>query len=81
MTAQEFAQIKQKIEGAKQSKARAEGALSKIGDQLKKDFSITDVKEADAKIKELNSEIETDKGKLEKMYNKLESTTDWEAVE
>jgi len=80
MTPEKFAQIKKSIESAKEKKARAEGALAKIEENWKKDFQITTIEEANEKIKELETEIEDGKKKLEKQYEKLESVTDWDSV-
>ena len=64
MTAQEFTQIKSKIDSAKEKKARAEGALAKIEEQWKRDYGINSIDEAEEKIKSLDAEIEKDKEKF-----------------
>jgi len=80
MTAQEFTTIKQKIDSAKEKKARAEGALAKIEERWARDYKITSIEEAEAKIKALDAEINKDKEKLETMYEKLSAVTDWDSI-
>ena len=80
MTAEQFAAIKKKVESAKEKKARAEGALSKIEELWQRDFEISTIEEAEEKIKELETEIDEGKKKLEKMYSQLEKVTSWEEV-
>jgi len=81
MTPREFQAIKEKIETAKEKKARAEGAKAKIEEQWKRDYGINSIEEASEKVTELESGIEEDKKKLEKLYNTLEKITDWDDVE
>jgi hypothetical protein len=65
---------------AKEKKARAEGALAKIEESWLAEFEINNIDEAKEKVKELETEIESDKKKLEKQYEKLEAVTDWNAL-
>lgn len=80
MTPKEFQEIKSKVEKAKENKARAEGALNKIMDNLKKDYKIETIEDAETKLDELNEVIETDKDKLNGYYSKLEKVADWDSI-
>jgi tetrahydromethanopterin S-methyltransferase subunit B len=54
--------------------------LAKIEESWSSEFSITSIDEAKEKVKELETEIESDKKKLEKQYEKLDSIVDWDNV-
>ena len=78
MNVEEFQDIKNKIETAKEKKARAEGAKAKIEDQWRQDFGVSTIEEANAKLKEIKMAVQNGNDKLEKMYERLEKLTDWE---
>ncbi len=80
MTPREFQSIKEKVETAKEKKIRAEGALAKIEEQWKKEYEIKSIEDAEEKVKELDTEIENDKAKLEKMYVQLDKMAKWEEM-
>jgi hypothetical protein len=80
MTPEKFASIKKSIESAKEKKARAEGALAKIEESWLSEFEINNIDEAKEKVNELETEIESDKKKLEKQYSQLEKIVDWDNV-
>jgi hypothetical protein len=54
--------------------------LAKIEESWSSEFSINSIDEAKEKVKELEIEIESDKKKLEKQYEKLEAITDWDSL-
>lgn len=69
--------MQKKIETAKKEKAEANGELKALMTQLKTDFGITTVEEAQhelAKIIKREEELET---KLEAIMEELESNYDW----
>ena len=78
MTPQEFASIKQKIEQAKSSRDRAEGAKQKIEESWASEFEVNNLEEAESKIADYDTEINADKAKLDKYYSQLEKVTSWD---
>jgi hypothetical protein len=54
--------------------------LAKIEESWLSEFEINNIDEVKEKVKELETEIESDKKKLEKQYEKLEAITDWSAL-
>lgn len=80
MTPKQFQEIKEKIEDAKEKKARAEGAKAKLEDQLQKEYDIN-FDDVEGRIRDLELEIDNDKEKLNKMYDKLENIVDWDDLE
>jgi len=77
MKIEEFNELRKKIEDAKTRKARAEGSLSEVVARLKREFGCVDVNAAEAKLKTLQFEIESDEVKLSTMLNELEGVTEW----
>jgi hypothetical protein len=72
--------IKEKIEKAKQQKAKAEGALEKILDQWKEEYGCASIEEAQQKHDEISSCIEKEEERLNSLLNELEKITDWGSV-
>jgi flagellar motility protein MotE (MotC chaperone) len=80
MTTKEFEAIKNKIENAKREKARAEGAMTRIQDQWKKEYKLDDVHAVETYIKQLETELKRDQEKLVSLYEQLEAVVDWNSV-
>lgn len=80
MTTTEFQDIKDKIENAKQNKARAEGAIQKIEEQWEKEFGVKNLKQAEAKLSELQEAVESDETKLSDLEKELFEMADWDAL-
>lgn len=80
MTTTEFQDIKDKIENAKQNKARAEGAIQKIEEQWDTDFDVKDLTHAEGQLDTLKESIESDEAKLSDLISELEDITDWDAL-
>jgi len=80
MTPRDFQTIKEKIESAKEQKARAEGAIGKIEEQWKKEFDVNSLEEAEQKAEEMEKEIADDKKQLDIMYGKLEKIVEWDSI-
>ncbi len=77
MTANEITAIRQKIENAKTSKARAEGQLETVKKTLKEKFGVSSVKEAKALIAATQEEETLAQAKLDTLYAELDGLTDW----
>jgi hypothetical protein len=54
--------------------------LAKIEESWLSEFEINNIDEAKEKVKELETEIESDKKKLERQYLQLEKIVDWDNV-
>lgn len=80
MNTTEFQDIKEKIETAKQNKARAEGAIQKIEEQWEDDFDVSNLEEAETKLAELKDRVETDQSKLDGLLDELNEMTDWDQL-
>lgn len=77
MTTQKFEQIKQSIVSATKKRDMAEGAKQKIEEEWSKSYGISTQDEVENKLSELESEIENDKEKRDKLMEKLDKVTDW----
>jgi len=64
-------EMEENIDTAKNKKAKYEGKLSSVQDQLKKDFGCDTKDEAIALKDKLDKEICAEEEKIEKEYNKL----------
>jgi predicted nucleic acid-binding Zn-ribbon protein len=64
--------MKAKIEEAKDTKARAEGALEPLMKQLEEEFGCKTVEEARKKLKKMQSEIEIAEEEIEEKIVELE---------
>jgi len=67
MNTQELIKIKEKINSAKETKAKAEGAIERIKDQWEKEYGFTELKDAENKLAELDNDV----AKIEKRINIL----------
>jgi len=77
MTVAKFESIKQSITSATKKRDMAEGAKQKIVEEWSKSYGITTQEEVESKLSELESEIEADKKKRDKLMTKLDGITDW----
>jgi transcriptional regulator NrdR family protein len=77
MTIAKFESIKNSIVSATKKRDMAEGAKQKIVEEWKKSFDISTQEEVESKLIELESEIESDKEKRDKLMTKLDAVTDW----
>lgn len=80
MDAKQLEELKKKIDAAKNKKARAEGSLDNIKAQLKKEFEVNTLKEAQAQLDELNKDIEKDELRFKELTEELNEITDWDAL-
>lgn len=65
MEALDLVKIKNKLDAKKLEKAKLEGNLEKLLEQLKSEFSVESVKEAEKLLKKVNSELEKEEQELE----------------
>jgi len=80
MKIEEFDALRKKIEDAKAKKARAEGALEESMNRLLKDFKCKTIEEADAKLIELQKDIDADEIKLSDLLKKIKAACDWDSL-
>lgn len=80
MTSKEFEIIKEKIASATKKRDMAEGAKNKIIENWQKEYDISTQEEVETKLSELESEIESDKEKRDKLIKKLEDSADWDSL-
>ncbi len=72
-------QIEELLEQAKTEKARLEGSLHTIIEQLKKEYAIQP-KDIDKKLKELTDQLERNNKSLTTAIEKLENAYDWDSA-
>lgn len=80
MTAKEFEQLKIKIDQARTQKARAEGVKARIEENWKKDYGLSNIKEVQGRISEIEKQVKKDTERLDSLYFKLEKVTDWDSI-
>ncbi len=80
LTVQDVEKIKDKIDTAKQRKARAEGALEKIQSEMKTQFNVTTIAQAETAREEIDAAIKKDEARLATLLTKLDGITDWSQV-
>lgn len=78
MTTKEYAALKERVEDARERKARAQGAVERIEEQLRKDHGCETIEEAYAKLEELTKQAEADDARLQTLFTKLEKLVDWD---
>jgi flagellar biosynthesis chaperone FliJ len=69
--------LKDNIDNAKTNLAKLEGRESELLKQLKKDFGVNTVEEAEKKIAQLEKEYKKKKESIEKDYKTLKEQYDW----
>ena len=67
----------EKIEKAKIDKASIEGRMKQIGKTIKDKFKVPSAKEARAKLKDMQKEIQKLKQKIEEGKEELSEAYDW----
>lgn len=80
MKVEELEKLQKRIEQAKESKAKAEGALEKIKEDLQKEFGVKTIEEAQDKLDELKKELSSAEKKLNENLDKIESMADWNKI-
>ena len=79
MNLQQFNELKEKMEGLKAEANRAEGALSQLRSQLKKEFDVGTFKEAEALLNKLEREEKTAEKEYESALKDFEEK--WKGVQ
>jgi hypothetical protein len=77
MNATDFKKLQQKIDDKKAEKNKALGMKEQLESQLKKDFEINDIKDAEKTIITLTDEIRDDKKKYDGLMEDLDKITEW----
>lgn len=72
--------IRKKIEGLKQRKAKAQGAMENIEKRWKQEFNCSTQEEVEARIQEIEEDISRREKRLEILMDKVEKAYDWEEV-
>jgi polyisoprenoid-binding protein YceI len=73
-------QMKQELESKKSRVSSMEGRLTAFYEQLEKDFCCKTLKEADAKIKSMDLDLDKKKLDLQKGIEKLQQDFEWDFV-
>ena len=73
MQVRDLEQLKARIEEAKTTKARAEGALDRIKAQWKADFGVSTIEEAEAELAKLDADLDRDEARLEGLLKDLDA--------
>lgn len=73
MNTQELIKIKEKINVAKETKAKAEGAIERIKDQWEKEYGFTELKDAENKLTELDNDLAKIEKKIDILFYELTS--------
>lgn len=76
----ELEKIKGLIKKAELESAKAEGQLERIKETWKEEYGTDDVEVVLAKLEDLKAEKEKISGKIEKLYNELITSKDWEKI-
>ncbi len=74
---EKFTKIKKQLEQAKQDKSEATGELNVLMKQLKKDYGVTTVPQAQKKLKQLLAEEETLSQQFDDLVIQLENDYNW----
>lgn len=80
MEISDFKDLRQKIEGAKIKKSRAEGSLSESMNRLLKEFGCKSLEEAEKKLATIQKEIDADEKKLAEMMVEIEGAVEWDKL-
>jgi len=77
MDIQDFNTLKASIEDSKIKLNRAEGVKEQLFTTLKTQYGFDTIEQAQAKIKEIDSIVNSDKEKKEALLTELNSVVDW----
>ena len=80
MTVDRISKIKETLKALSEKKAKAEGANENYLNQLKKEFGITSIEEAESKIEELQNNLRIKEKRLKTTGDKIEEITDWDEL-
>jgi DNA repair exonuclease SbcCD ATPase subunit len=80
MKIEELENLQKKISSANEQRSRAIGALDKIKEDLKHNFGVDTIEQAQEKLAEMKKDLKADEERLEKMLDKISSMTDWDKI-
>jgi len=78
MTARRLEEIRDKIEEAKDKKAKAEGALENLKKSMKTEFGVDSIDELKKLLEEKKGEAERLEVRIDKLSTSLEELIDWD---
>ena len=73
----EFEQLRLAVEEGKKDRARIEGAMAELKNQLSLEIGIIDIEKARTLQKEISSKLKTYDERLDKISTKLKETFEW----
>ena len=76
----ELKEVVEKMEYAKEKRARAKGSLDREMDELENKFKIKSIEEAKKKLIELNKKMENDEKRLSSILKEINDSADWDAI-
>ena len=80
MNIDDFKKLKDKLEAAKQKKAKAEGFIEATLKKLKEEFGCSSLEEAEKKLESLNAQIEKEEKQLDKLLDKIDKAVEWDKI-
>lgn len=80
MRVEDFKRLKEQIASAKEKKIKLEVQLEQITSDLKKDFGVKSLKEAEELYEKMDKEIEADQEKLQGYLDEIEGMTNWDEL-
>lgn len=73
----DLGRLKKGIDEAKTDSAKLEGRKQEQLNQLKTEFNLDTIEEAEKKLEELNKQLDAKKADIENEYKKLKEEYDW----
>jgi len=80
MDAKTFESIKTKVDTLKQKQAKAEGAMESIKADWLKNYKTEDISELEAKLAEMEEDVEADVADRNKVFEELKGLYSWSFV-
>ncbi len=81
MNIEKINEIKSLISRCEIESAKAQGIIENIKKQWKEEFGTDDEKEVEEKLQEMKTELKQSNERLERLYDKLVNSYDWEQLE
>lgn len=80
MDAKTFESIKTKVDTLKSKQAKAEGAIESIEWDWLKNYNTKNIKELEAKLAEMEEDVEADTADRDKVFEELKGLYSWSFV-
>jgi len=80
MDTKTFESIKTKVDTLKQRRAKAEGAIESIEGDWLKNYKTKNIKELEAKLAEMEEDVEADTADRDKVFEELKGLHTWQFV-